>query len=90
MHTPGPWHRSSSVATHFIDSRKRIIGEVRVDQNVEFDEAMDNACLIVHAPELLRALKNCERWFNDHRALLGNPDVLETTEYAIKKAEGIA
>jgi hypothetical protein len=73
-HTPGPW----IVTGNFIDCDTP---PCRIAVALASPEMEANARLIAAAPELLEALKACEPWCNDNRAVV-------MAREAIAKAEG--
>jgi hypothetical protein len=72
MHTKGPWQIEGAVV---IDKHRNIVAvcPLRVSDSEKR--------LIAAAPELLEALKACEPWCNDKRAVV-------MAREAIAKAEG--
>lgn len=66
-HTPGPWQIVISPQKHFdIVKNDETDGIAFVDVRDNKEEERANAMLIAAAPELLDALEELRRWFDDN------------------------
>ncbi len=91
-HTPGPWHRNIKPARKYpivFAGRSTHVAQVCSVSNDEETEA--NCNLIAAAPELLEALRECERFFTHDPNLARDGwmnDALRAVHAAIAKVEG--
>ena len=65
-HTPGPWEiRKNQYGQYDVVARTPTDGIAFVDKRDDAKEELANANLISAAPELLEALEELTRWFDD-------------------------
>lgn len=90
-HTPGPWAVRQTV--YRIPEVHAAIGRIAaIEMDVETPQYHDtmeaNAKLIAAAPDLLAALKDCQRWMTAKAASYEHDAIEAAMNAAIVKAEG--
>jgi hypothetical protein len=85
-HTPGPWYVTRHNDLQYSISQKETGYDEMIEALDEEDEA--NAKLIAAAPELLEALKECRKWYenNTDRLYPDTPICFSNALSAIQKA----
>lgn len=96
-HTLGPWHyepENKSMEGHRAirqgteQNKGTYIAYVeawRISDHATRKEATANTKLIAASPELFKICQNTLSWFENHRALLGNTDLLNQLRIIITK-----